>query len=591
MMNFRIKKISVPIVVKLVSWTSAILILVSALIAWQNSKLFEKISIDREETSSEAIVSAKTLEIEAILDSYMDKMVSMAAHDIQNESLTGDMVYYQLESELAGFVQKSVSNQNEKDLNLESLSNFIKDSQEKLTTIKSGGVHIVSTNSVLKTPYLLIAAPVAREAGLVTHWAWAAFKMNRIQTSFDNKRNTTTYLLDGTGKIISHPNQELTLSSKDMSSEKAISDILKNELRQKQIYANDSLYSVHKTLFGPIVVSETSLASIMAPSKLARDTSIFILGTVLSVAFFISFVFGHTFSKNIEALSDIAHQIGQGNFAIRARDRIKSADEIGHLAEAFDEMTEGLEERDKIKTMFNKFHGTEVTDQLMNAEDLRQGQRQDVVVFFSDIRGFTEFSEGKSPEEVMSMLNEYFEVMVGIIKSYGGIVDKFVGDAIMAVWGAPQSTGDDSYKAVMACIEMRKALHTLNQSRIDRGLTPIRIGMGLHAGPALAGTLGSDERMEYTVIGDTVNTASRIESSTKSFGTDLLISEEVARRLEDRCLLNFAGETEVKGKKNSLKLAKVDGYIGENGETVIVKTPWSSYSAEVDDKVKGIKTA
>jgi adenylate cyclase len=183
------------------------------------------------------------------------------------------------------------------------------------------------------------------------------------------------------------------------------------------------------------------------------------------------------------------------------------------------------------------------------------------------------------------MLNEYFTEMVKVIYAHHGDVDKFIGDAIMARWGAPKSTGDDAYHAVMASLEMRLALEQLNQKRALRGDIPIRIGMGVHFGETISGTIGSDDRMEYTVIGDTVNMASRIEASTKAFGTDLLLSEDIAKLVKDRFILEAAGSAEVKGKAEALKFFKVRGYIDGAGKKVIVKTPWSDYKAEAAEKI------
>ena len=184
------------------------------------------------------------------------------------------------------------------------------------------------------------------------------------------------------------------------------------------------------------------------------------------------------------------------------------------------------------------------------------------------------------------MLNEYFGIMVRIINANHGIVDKFIGDAIMAVWGAPKSTGQDSYWCIKASLEMRTALAELNNVRNGRGQTPIMIGMGVHSGKAISGTIGSDERMEYTVIGDTVNQTSRIEASTKAFGTDLLISHETAEQIKHKFHLEFAGAAEVKGKTEPLRMYKVKGYITESGEIIEVKTPYSDYEKGDADKVK-----
>ena len=290
----------------------------------------------------------------------------------------------------------------------------------------------------------------------------------------------------------------------------------------------------------------------------------------------------------IEALVELIGVVSKGNFDVKAKDKVKSAfkDEVGELAEAFDNMTEGLKERDKVKTLFSKFHGSSVTDDLMQNDIGVGGQNKKVVIFFSDIRGFTAFSENRSPEEVVAMLNEYFAVMVGIINKNKGVVDKFIGDAIMAVWGAPKGSDKDAHLALKACLEMRVALNELNIKRIARNEPPIAIGMGLHAGDAISGTIGSDERMEYTVIGNTVNTGSRIEASTKAFGTDLLISDTVFEKVGEDFKVEYAGAAEVKGRTEALKLYKVRGYKDESGKMIEISTPYSDYKAEKVDKVK-----
>ncbi|MEN9835489.1 MAG: hypothetical protein RL011_1682, partial [Pseudomonadota bacterium] len=240
-----------------------------------------------------------------------------------------------------------------------------------------------------------------------------------------------------------------------------------------------------------------------------------------------------------------------------------------------------------VKALFNKFHGSSVTDSLLASDQVSiGGTKRSVVVLFSDIRSFTSYSESRKPEEVVGMLNEYFGYMVNVIHKNHGVVDKFIGDAIMAVWGAPQSTGDDTYHAVRAAIDMRLALADLNKVRISRGEEPIMIGIGLHFGDAISGTIGSENRMEYTVIGNTVNTTSRIEASTKAFGADLLISEDLANKVKERFIIELAGKTEVKGRSEVLSLFKVKGTIAADGTKDIVTTPYSDYEAEAADKVK-----
>jgi adenylate cyclase len=214
------------------------------------------------------------------------------------------------------------------------------------------------------------------------------------------------------------------------------------------------------------------------------------------------------------------------------------------------------------------------------------GSKKTVTVFFSDVRDFTKFSEGHTPEQVVEMLNEYFQIMVGIINKNGGIVDKFIGDAIMAVWGAPNGSTRDPQNAIRASLEMRQALAELNARRAARGHVPIKIGMGVHRGEAISGTIGSSERMEYTVIGDTVNQASRIESSTKAFGADLLVSDSLAQLVGEEFIVETAGSVEVKGKSEPLTLYKVRGYYDKAKNPVVISTPFSDFEPGDADKVK-----
>jgi hypothetical protein len=155
----------------------------------------------------------------------------------------------------------------------------------------------------------------------------------------------------------------------------------------------------------------------------------------------------------------------------------------------------------------------------------------------------------------------------------------------MAIWGVPITGEEDAYNAVRACIAMREDLAKLNELRISRGQPVIKIGMGLNCGPLIAGNIGSDEKMEYTVIGDAVNLASRIESMTKEYGTDLLVSKSVFQKIEHRFIFEKAASTRVKGKTEAVEVFKVAGYYDLENKPILIQTPYSSYAAEKSDKV------
>jgi len=185
------------------------------------------------------------------------------------------------------------------------------------------------------------------------------------------------------------------------------------------------------------------------------------------------------------------------------------------------------------------------------------GKRSLVTVMFSDIRGFTHYSENREPEEVVAVLNEYFTAMSAIILDHGGMIDKYVGDAIMAVFGAPVAKVDDASRALDAALQMLAALDELNARWDAEGRVPLRIGVALHTGEALAGNVGSIERMDYTVIGDTVNLAARVEELNKKYGTTLLATESTVEAAGSRFASRLVGETAIRGREQPIRIFTV----------------------------------
>ncbi len=178
---------------------------------------------------------------------------------------------------------------------------------------------------------------------------------------------------------------------------------------------------------------------------------------------------------------------------------------------------------------YSRFMPEYVVKQLLeNPDSFRLGGvNQIITVLFADIRGFTTFSEKENPEKVVGLLNRYFTAMSEIIFAYGGTLDKYIGDGLMAIFGAPTATPEDAKNALKTAVTMQKRLETLNKELAVEGYKPVNIGIGLHTGEATIGYIGSEQRSEYTAIGDTVNTASRLESNAK--GGQILVSEATAK--------------------------------------------------------------
>jgi adenylate cyclase len=230
-----------------------------------------------------------------------------------------------------------------------------------------------------------------------------------------------------------------------------------------------------------------------------------------------------------------------------------------------------LERRQKtaLKRSVMRFHSPDVAEQIVQHPEfyysIREGANRTIVILFSDIRGYTSMSEVLTAQEMVAQLNEYFERMVSIVFQRQGAVDKFIGDAMMAVWGRfrdnPQESDlvNDACRAVEACLAMRAALAELNTSWRERGIVELAIGIGLHQGDAVVGEIGSHERAELTAIGDCVNLGSRLEGATKEYGLDLLISEPVRQRVTGRFLCRSVDLLRVKGKKKPVEVFAVLG--------------------------------
>ncbi len=211
--------------------------------------------------------------------------------------------------------------------------------------------------------------------------------------------------------------------------------------------------------------------------------------------------------------------------------------------------------REHTERVFSRFVDSRVVADLVNSPDSamdRKGATLDITVLFSDIRGFTTFSETRPPDEVVALLNRYFSRQVEVVFRHGGTIDKFIGDAIMAFWGAPVADPDHAAHAVAAALEMATVASEFERELAASGAA-FGIGVGLHSGPAVVGFIGSENRLDYTAIGDTVNLASRIEGSTKGVAT-VLVSEATRSRCGDRFLFEPRGTFKVKGRDAEVDL-------------------------------------
>ncbi len=393
-------------------------------------------------------------------------------------------------------------------------------------------------------------------------------RLQSILEAFESKGGIIKlFMVNENGDIIAHPDGSYVISGGNYSSLPIVKMMITSKTDNGYTRYSDENGIANLGSFQKIDIGGGGVIATVNEEKAFREVfniqrrNLIITGIVLTVAILIIFYFGRTLTIPITRLVGATQKIKEGIYNVDIA--ATTNDEIGELTDSFVEMGIGLEEREKMKDAFGKFVNKEIAEQVLKGEIQLGGERKDVVVFFSDIRQFTSISERMEPEQVVEFLNDYMTRMVNCINDTNGVVDKFIGDAIMAIWGAPVSKGNDVENAINAALAMRKELVLFNQDRGTDSRPVIKIGIGINMGPVLAGQIGSSERMEYTVIGDTVNLASRIEALNKPFGTDILITEETYNSVRDIYRVEPMQKIRVKGKAEPQQIFAVLGRLDD----------------------------
>ena len=278
----------------------------------------------------------------------------------------------------------------------------------------------------------------------------------------------------------------------------------------------------------------------------------------------VSWRYGEALKKDCNHLLRAVDSVAKGHYQLRVD--ASRGDELGRVADGINDMVQGLALRERIKDAFGRFVNPQVAESFIrNYGDGETpikmgGQRKVVAILMADIRNFTPLAEKLSPEVLVELLNEYFQEMVAAITQHGGMVDKFMGDAIMAVFGLSDE-GNAAENALLAAMEMRSGLQRLNRSLLDQpDKQPLENGIGIHFGEVVAGYIGSQDRLEFTVIGHTVNVAARIEGQTKPPNPPILLSRHVAERLGPQFNLESVMQVKLKGINQMMELLTVVSY-------------------------------
>lgn len=314
--------------------------------------------------------------------------------------------------------------------------------------------------------------------------------------------------------------------------------------------------------FSPIVDDEgnyiatlgVDISAQSVKSTLSQMINFAFLATLMSAiaSLLVAYYLAHKMTDALDYISEKLDLVAEGQLDVSVD--INSNDEFGKLSSTINHMIKGLKEREALKANFSKYVSQYVMDEILSEKPALnlQGERKKITVLFSDIRHFTQISESMSPENVVSLLNEYFEVMLKVIFRHHGTIDKFMGDGLMVEFGAPLPDNLQEIHAVRCGLEMLEVLKTLNEKFASEDKPLLEIGIGIHSGYAIMGNIGSETRMEYTAIGDCVNVASRLEQATKTYKHPMLVSEDVFTALDNQFKGQLLGSITLPGRTKEI---------------------------------------
>ena len=337
------------------------------------------------------------------------------------------------------------------------------------------------------------------------------------------------------------------------------------------------------TFATPIVFQETTVGYavilfskgfIMEKVRETQKRMALITISVLAIVLIVSIPLASGLLKPVFTLVKGTKEIALGNLWYRISPGKK--DEIGELIDSFNHMASELEKKEILKGAFSRYVSPLVADEILKKPDEIRlaGERRKVTVLFADIRGFTALTRQMQPEEIVELLNRYFTILTEIIFYFDGTVDKFIGDAVMGVFGSPIPTEKHLRQGVRAAIVINKIMTEANRSREKRGLIQLPMGFGLDSGHVIVGSMGSNVRMEYTAIGDTVNVASRLSGLAKN--REILISEKVYKEIESETSCTRMPDTNIKGIENLFTIYNITD----------IKEVWKP---AIDDAIYAIK--
>ena len=423
-------------------------------------------------------------------------------------------------------------------------------------------------SAVFKKHIVFIGVPVKDDNGEVLGGINLRFDLQTMLTDYLKtvRFNQSGYavLTANDGHILAHPKAERI--NDDISSYAAIREARRTGRHGSVVQRNHEgveRLMIYRLIKNPATVdpkpwfllAEINESEALAPLQELYDEFALGLAVLIAASLLIAWQLSVSIKRPVHELLTMVRRVKSGD--LTASTTVEGRDELGQLGSALNEMARGLQERDRVKDVFGRYIATQVSEKILKGELNLGGEMRNVTILFSDIRNFTTMAEELAPQQVVAFLNNYFSEMVEAVFEQGGVLDKFMGDGILAVFGSLGDQPDHPRRAVLAALRMKALLGKINGERSIAGKPPIAIGVGIHTDDVIVGNIGSHKRLEYTVIGDGVNTTSRVQTLNKQFGTTILITQPTYETVKDAFECRLMPDTQLRGKTKTFSFYEV----------------------------------
>ncbi len=501
----------------------------------------------------------------------------------------------------------------ENQLTEKELENLINLHGSKFLKSFSGAAVVHNASPGFKIPILGISLPLASDSDekmIIVMF----IRLEKLLTAFQASGITETFMVNDEGSVVAHPDSKVVLSGSNLIDNPIVKAMMTSTLDNGQTRYKDKDGVYHLGSFKKLGIAGAGIVSTVSEDRAfeavynIQKRNIYIMIIAVCFAILVVYFFARSMTTPIQRLLGATKQIESGDFRVTIHP--ETGDEIGILTHSFIDMGKGLEEKEKVKSILGgMIDPTVVKEAMVDLAALKRGSEKEITAFFSDVAGFSTISEQLVSVDLAALLNEYLGAMTIILKNHDGVLDKYIGDAIVAIFNAPVDVPNHCLAAAKASLEMIQKLSDQRKYWTEHNMyckdaQEMDVRIGLNTGLAKVGFMGTEKLASYTMMGDTVNLAARLEAAGKDYGVNILISETVNARVKEEMFTRELDLVRVKGKNEPVRLYELiakrseiadniaeSALLYEEGLNHYLKHEWDKAIEKLEkaEKVKGKK--